>query len=776
MQFFDRRNEPAPRSFIGSRARAARNNLVNYFQLDPLERAQTRLSDNLVALYGPDTRTALARLFSGKCAFCESAVSTPEVYRFRPRSSATPEAENGHLYYTWLATAWENNYPICRQCVPYQREYFPVEGQRVSLPSIEQIARFAEEGQGLWGHYPIDENALLLDPCENLSFDQHLLPSLSGFLIPLSGRGKVTIGHFSLNRARLVAARKARLSSYRDSLLIHGLSDLDRYPLENSSLFDFAKMEFGGLWYLLCCQIIAHISAVSGLELDDSRVNIGHSLKLAFSDPSFDKHLEDLFEWIESGGFGRVSTAERKSSEATASADKPVVAPSVYPALKSIELTHFKAIEYLKLHLAQPSSGVLSSESQQPAMLILGENATGKSSILEATALALSGVAARKSLELETGEWVLDPTQLGALNQARLPTAQVSLGFDNGRQSVLDIDTGTWKRLRRSSSLPPVFAYGAFRQFRKHGGAYNPAHGITNLFHSDQLLPDPEPWLLSLASPGEFDDVARALRIIVAVQEEFNVLIKSSDGTQCLIVTRHADQQSQTPLSQVSSGYRAVLAMACDIIRRLMDRTINPHYQSLENARAIVLIDEVEAHLHPRWKIQIMGALRAALPKVTFIATSHDPLCVRGMHHGEVVVVHRVGRTPDDDSAHSVHIEQLKDLLDITQLTVEQLLTSDFFSLASTDQPLMNLKLAKVADLVSASNAGEDQDADTQALVAQFRQQINAVLPVGTTEGQRLVQIAVAEFLQDRATASSERLKSLNAQAKAKIRAYLEGF
>ncbi|WP_166794307.1 AAA family ATPase [Pseudomonas azotoformans] len=748
--------------------------------MDPLERSQTRLSDNMMTLNGADTHAALARLFSGKCAFCETLTIT-EVYRFRPRSSATPEADNGHLYYTWLATAWENIYPICRRCIPRQREYFPVAGRRAPLPSIEQLTRFANKGEGLWGDYPIDEKTLLLDPCRNSSFDNHFLPSISGALIEMSRMGRATIEHFSLNRPQLVAARKAQLSGYRDALLIHGLPDLHLYQVDNASLFDFARMEFGGSWYLLCRQIIAHLSTIFGLELDDSRARIGHSFQLIFSNPQFENHREDLFEWLEGENISRLPIPEKNSPEATepqqaVGVDKPVVPPPVYPVLRSIELNHFKSIEHLKLHLAQPSSEVLSGEVQQPAMLILGENATGKSSILEATALALSSVMTRKSLKLEAGEWVLDPKQLGALNQERLTSAQVRLSFDNGRQSVLDIDAGGWKPLRRSSKVPPVFAYGAFRQFRKHGGAYQPDHCITNLFHSDQLLPDPEPWLVNLASPGEFDDVARALRLILAVQEEFNVFIKSADGTQCLIVTRHADQESQTPLSQVSSGYRAVLAMACDIMRRLMDRTINPHYQSLENARAIVLIDEVEAHLHPRWKIQIMGALRAALPNVTFIVTSHDPLCVRGMHHREVVVVHRNGRTPDNNSRHSVRIEQLKDLPDITQLTVEQLLTSDFFSLASTDQPLMNLKLAKVADLLSASNAGEDLDADKEAVVALFKQQINDVLPVGSTEGQRLVQTAVAEFLQDRAKASSEKLKDLNVKAKAKIRAYLESF
>lgn len=778
MQFFDRSIEPPPKSLYAPVARGARLRLLEYFQLDPSERAQTRPSGFTVSLDEIDIKFAIGRLFLHKCAFCETELIATQAYRFRPSSSAMPEAKNAHIYYSWLATAWENIYPICKGCLPRQREYFPVAGKRARLPSLEQLRLFCAMGNARWGHYPIDEKALLLDPCRKERFYNHFFTSISGTLMPRSARGQTTIQHFSLNRRELVAARKARLESYRAGLLTLDLIVTRRYEDKDFPLFEFTRMEFGGLWYLQCRLMIAHLSTAFGRRLDDSRSRIGESFKWVFNQPDFAGYHAKLMAWIDSADFGNRLTSEK--SQPKGGESKPVKdggAPPTYPALISIELQNFKAIEHLKLHLAQPSSESMSSgEPQQPAMLILGENATGKSSILEATALALSSVHTRNLLKMGPDEWVLDPTQLGGERELRLPSSQIRLGFDNQRESVLDIEDGPWKPLR-AQTVPPVLAYGAFRQFKKSTLTYESSHCILNLFHSDELLPDPEPWLVGLAQPGDFDTVARALRLILAVQGEFSVIRKSSDG-KCQVVTRHAGEESLTPLSQVSSGYRAVLAMACDIMRRLMDPAINPHYQSLENARAVVLIDEVEAHLHPRWKIQIMGALRTALPKVTFIATSHDPLCVRGMYNHEVVVMHRTARELNEAARHPVRIEQLTDLPDITQMTVEQLLTSDFFSLGSTDQPLMNLKLATVADLLSKSNDHREGElgTDDQAVVALFKQQINDVLPVGTTEGQRLVQTAVAEFLQDRSTASSERLKALNVKAKAKIRSILEGF
>src|SRR3546814_7015536 len=84
----------------------------------------------------------------------------------------------------------------------------------------------------------------------------------------------------------------------------------------------------------------------------------------------------------------------------------------------------------------------------------------------------------------------------------------------------------------------------------------------------------------------------------------------------------------RTPLSIVSSGFRSVLAMICDVMRGLLG-TEDEKGSSLANARALVLVDEIEAHLHPRWKLRIMKGLREALPNVTFIVTTHDPLCLR---------------------------------------------------------------------------------------------------------------------------------------------------
>ncbi|NWA01055.1 AAA family ATPase [Pseudomonas gingeri] len=280
---------------------------------------------------------------------------------------------------------------------------------------------------------------------------------------------------------------------------------------------------------------------------------------------------------------------------------------------------------------------------------------------------------------------------------------------------------------------------------------------------------------MSLKEP-DFQMVVRALRDVLSIEGEFDVMVRDQARKRCLIVTTTAGCQvrHETPLSLASSGYRSILAMVCDIMQGLMNRQVNPFFDTLATAQAIVLIDEVEAHLHPRWKIQIMRALRSALPKVTFIATTHDPLCLRGMQAHEVIVMHRVARDCDPQTQLPVMVEQLVELPDVSQLTIEQLLTSDFFSLTSTDQPGTERELARFADILAARDRNEPLTETQLKAWERFERDISDALPVGSTEVQRLVQEAVVEYLKNRRQASSAKLGELRSASRQRILDILE--
>lgn len=90
------------------------------------------------------------------------------------------------------------------------------------------------------------------------------------------------------------------------------------------------------------------------------------------------------------------------------------------------------------------------------------------------------------------------------------------------------------------------------------------------------------------------------------------------------IVARH-HEQGELPVSLLSDGVRNVIALVADIAHRCA--RLNPQFgaEAARKTPGIVLIDEVDMHLHPSWQQVIIGSLREAFPLVQFIVTTHSP-------------------------------------------------------------------------------------------------------------------------------------------------------
>jgi hypothetical protein len=96
--------------------------------------------------------------------------------------------------------------------------------------------------------------------------------------------------------------------------------------------------------------------------------------------------------------------------------------------------------------------------------------------------------------------------------------------------------------------------------------------------------------------------------------------------------------------SQLSDGERGVLALVLDLTRRLAQANLGLA-DPAANAAAVVLIDELELHLHPGWQRSIVDHLTHTFPKCQFIATTHSPQVIGEVPAGHVVLMHRHGPT-----------------------------------------------------------------------------------------------------------------------------------
>lgn len=768
MFFFDhdRRAELFPRSLLSPELSDAQHAIVRYLALDERERAQTDIPPVWKAPLGQDVHEALDSLSFGRCPFCERLGLTLLPYRFRPPAYAygrsnRPDKSN----YLWLAFTWENFFPICADCVPVRKDFFPVRGERSPVPALQER----------WFNplLPILENE---DPI--LYFPGHRR-AVANFTVRLDGhlsgnrKAAQTIEHFNLNRSELVYGRRDAFEA-----TINGLRQR-HFTWPEGLLQSSLKAEFGGANFAL----LRRVAEILRSQLDGpstlNRNNIEGVFETWFRDPRFEESLDTALAALDREDRGEPATQDHLAVPLP----PPVPIERSLPRITRVEVENFKSLESIAIDFAASANGgrmpaAISKSPGTPCLLLLGENSTGKSSFLEAVALACLNDDLRNRLGQKPSDVLLNPEYMGEQSGRIVQHGAIVVQFDNGTSNRLVIDRRmTDLQVERedvATENVPVFAYGAHRMFGDRD-TDDPLSHIHTLFDKRLHLSDPEKWLRELyaQNPAALDEVVSALRHIIQIDGEFSH-IEIRDG-RCFINIKRTNSQGVAytvpqRLDIASSGYQAIFALVCDVLRGLFSRTASP--RDARNIHALVLIDEIEAHLHPRWKLQIITGLRKALPKTTFVFTSHDPLCVRGMQNGEVVMLNRYLQAGTAEQQRE-KVECANDFGNIQTLTVEQLLTSEMFQLYSTDDRETDLTFGRVAYLLAKEANLEVLAGEDQAVLTRFRQEIADALPFGTTDVTRLVHEAIAEYLRDRRSARRADQDAARVRAKRQIKDYL---
>nr|WP_273544563.1 AAA family ATPase [Halomonas profundi] len=332
--------------------------------------------------------------------------------------------------------------------------------------------------------------------------------------------------------------------------------------------------------------------------------------------------------------------------------------------ITGILINNFKDISSLSLSITRNRYAI-------PCMMLLGENATGKSSVLQAIKLALSTSKERTRLRKASANFT-----------TKQQPAEIEITFDSNEKLLLSTNSKGLFEAKKSSVNFLVFGYGARRYFSTHPRHNHKNYLNTTLFDPLAILRDPRDWLVE-QDEHTFNAIVRALRSILALSDD-ETIIRTKQRELLIKAYNKA-----IPVEQLSDGYKSLFIMSIDIMRELLS-----HWDNLETAEAVVLIDEVETHLHPRWKMRVMAVLREAMPRVQFICSTHDPLCLRGMKNGEVHLLQR-------DSNYD--IQAYSELPDITTLRIEQILSSDYFGLSSTEDPEQDHIIRRLAELAGIS-------------------------------------------------------------------------
>ena len=100
-----------------------------------------------------------------------------------------------------------------------------------------------------------------------------------------------------------------------------------------------------------------------------------------------------------------------------------------------------------------------------------------------------------------------------------------------------------------------------------------------------------------------------------------------------------AGRMEELALDQLSGGYRIMLALAADLARRMAQG--NPHLDDPLESEAIVLIDEVDLHLHPAWQQRVLTDLTRTFPNTQFIVSTHSPQVLTTVRPERIIELRR---------------------------------------------------------------------------------------------------------------------------------------
>ncbi len=157
----------------------------------------------------------------------------------------------------------------------------------------------------------------------------------------------------------------------------------------------------------------------------------------------------------------------------------------------------------------------------------------------------------------------------------------------------------------------------------------------------------------------EFADLRAVRQALKLNIEGFERVYFDGSPPRLMVEIREFDGSSRAfELAQLSDGYRNLLALVLDFARRLAQA--NPNWPNPLEAPGILLIDEIELHLHPRWQQKVIPALRAAFPNTQLIVSTHSPAVLTTVrrehikllgadHQFEQLLGDSLGEEPDPD-------------------------------------------------------------------------------------------------------------------------------
>ena len=386
--------------------------------------------------------------------------------------------------------------------------------------------------------------------------------------------------------------------------------------------------------------------------------------------------------------------------------------------------------------------------------VILGENGTGKTTLLQALALSMellepacSNSDQREAHAPVSSGWLRAVERGDAQFSAQFCAATRPGGTCSEVTSVSAMrypDSFVWRQ--PSDPIAGVsrltYGYGASRRV---GGPSisNSVYGsnVTSLFDPASGLLNPEEWLMRLDYAAKGKERKRALRIREIATNLLTQILPDIAGVDfdpgkgarpTPRVQFHTDY-GWVPLEQVSLGYQSMIAWVVDLVSRMMDAAGESVDDPL-SLPAVVLVDELDLHLHPAWQREIIDHLTKSFPNTQFIVTAHSPLVVQSAEGANLVLLRK---KPPKKKGGFAEVEIVNDVDTIRNWRIDQIYTSELFGLPSARPPHIDKLLAERNKLLGKAKLTKADQSRLKKIEAEI-----GPLPAGDTpEMRRILQL-----------------------------------
>ena len=331
-------------------------------------------------------------------------------------------------------------------------------------------------------------------------------------------------------------------------------------------------------------------------------------------------------------------------------------------------LTSFAVEKYTPIDKA--SFGRLSRNT--PFIFLVGENGSGKSSLLKYLATALGNKFYHEGNDPDNSSWIIN----------------YSMNIQ-GRTQRFKITS--FNPTDEKQHQVPFACFGPSRlliQNRRFGSnndeeTEKKMDALRSLFHPDAILKDINRWIineLALKTVKEnsklrYENIKQML--ITIVPNLYDIRETPWDNTQELLYFEEDLNGNKIEMGVIyehlSSGLRSLIAMLGDMMLRMFDQ--QPEINDPAELAGIVLIDEIDIHLHPKWQKRVPEILSENFPSIQFIVTTHSLIPLLGApKKSRIYVVRRNNNI-------GVSIERMDDKVMFSEILPNAILTSPIFGL-----------------------------------------------------------------------------------------------